>query len=1536
MSVINRLDEIEENIMSELKDFQKATVERIDYLYRHGQKRILVSDEVGLGKTLIARGTIAKFAKIRKEEEDDLVKVVYICSNATIAQQNLDKLRIINELKVEDSNTSRLSMQHLNIFNDENDEKVKNNYIQLIPLTPQTSFKITNSQGLAEERALIYTILKHLPKLREYNSSLSEFLRFGVNDWDYLTMVYDVKVDSCNRKSDGEYLHYMVHELSTRLENYKVNGKKFITELRRYCRKAKFSNRESKFLIIELRKIFTEISLEKLDPDIIIMDEFQRFKYLLNSDINSDIGLITNKFFNSEDLRILMLSATPYKMYSTLDEIDDTQVDEHYKEFFDVINFLNISKINRDKFFDVWSNYSIELKEFTEDTDSLICAKNAAENLLYRNICRTERIAELNAGDMIDDSDKNNLLKVFKEDILSYIEIEEFLDSIGLNTNIPIDYVKSSPYLMSFMKNYKLKRNIENYFRKNPHEISKIDKNSFWIKKSEINNYKKINFHHARLNQLMENVLKDNAELLLWIPPSKEYYPSEGVFKDTNNFSKTLIFSSWEMVPRMISSLVSYEVERKTIGKLSKKDSDIKYFKMNNYTSPRIKYSLNKGKPSQMTLLSLIYPSSFLAMVYVPIECLNDHLSLEEIENLLKVRIKSKLDKFKEEQSLREDYRWYYLAPLLLDCEDERLKNRGSINLESDLEWYDCTDYVDNWFKKFKRLLKDEKDRKGFETHINYLNKTFKSLVHQFKEDNEDTGSFENLETIVPKLGRKPADLLDVLVDLAIASPANCIYRSYRRELSSYGNLDLTIRSRGNLEDYYSNESLKNLLAKEMKKYVHLCSKLAFNFLYLMNTQEAMATIDYIYSKSEDAYWKNILTYSKEGNLQAVFDEYVHLLSNGLDKKNENRINIIHERFLGSMGLKTTPYDVDTFKNFKSRVIHNKNKSMNIRTHFAVSFTKGAGNAIDTNRKTSVRDAFNSPFRPFVLASTSIGQEGLDFHNYCRRIVHWNLPSNPIDLEQREGRVNRFACLAIRQNIAKRYGDMEFKNNIWIEMFREASIEEKVNGASDLIPFWGLSERDDMIKIERILPLYPFSRDEARYDRLIKILAIYRLTLGQARQEELLESVFLDKDLDNLEELFINLSPYYKKDVEDLGDNDIVVEDLGEKNSIVEDINDDNYISYSQEDLRDDEDMDIKLKYCFNCGEKLVIKGAKFCYNCGQDLRVENLDLEEPLVLKELNEKFILPIKSEIWEGNIWDYEQANELTVNVNDISDVRDYWQNVKDKLIENNLFEGHFIKLNEHIYWMPIDDLPLNLTRIEMLIHNGFIEVKIYIAWCGILYDFLKDKLNSIENDLGFKLGWVDGSQARQIVIYNLIDMNNKDLWEDAMNWHISVAKRFYDVFSPLMKEFLLENPDVLDFDDIRANYWKELDYRLDKSNLLTMDVHHQWAGYPFILNNFSWGEVRFILNAYKNKYRFRICLACNKSIYNFLHRQKREIEEELGFNLVWEKRKWFSDIYITHRGNVKNKDDWEDALNWQVSNAEKFKKVFIPRINEFYNR
>lgn len=209
-SIVNRLDEIEDTVMGELKDFQKATVERIDYLYRHGQNRILVSDEVGLGKTLVARGAIAKFSKLRRDEGDNLVKVVYICSNAAIAEQNLDKLRIVNEIKPESTNTSRLSMQHLNIFNQESDENLLSRYIQLIPLTPETSFKVTNSQGTVDERALMVAILKRIPEFKRYKKNLDNIFRFGVKYWEDSRDWYESQVIACDERSGGKYIEYMV------------------------------------------------------------------------------------------------------------------------------------------------------------------------------------------------------------------------------------------------------------------------------------------------------------------------------------------------------------------------------------------------------------------------------------------------------------------------------------------------------------------------------------------------------------------------------------------------------------------------------------------------------------------------------------------------------------------------------------------------------------------------------------------------------------------------------------------------------------------------------------------------------------------------------------------------------------------------------------------------------------------------------------------------------------------------------------------------------------------------------------------------------------------------------------------------------------------------------------------------------------------------------------------------------------------------------------------------------------------------------
>jgi len=278
-----------------------------------------------------------------------------------------------------------------------------------------------------------------------------------------------------------------------------------------------------------------------------------------------------------------------------------------------------------------------------------------------------------------------------------------------------------------------------------------------------------------------------------------------------------------------------------------------------------------------------------------------------------------------------------------------------------------------------------------------------------------------------------------------------------------------------------------------------------------------MAIIDVLYGNkdSDEAYYWNVASYCVEGNLQAVLDEYAFTLGGGSD------LELLRQMKSGFVD--TASIQIETRESF----LGHREKSR-LRTHFAVGYFNAQVNEKTMQRTENIRSAFNSPFRPFVLATTSIGQEGLDFHNYCRKIMHWNLPSNPIDLEQREGRINRYLCHAIRQNLAdSEFGAFPFEKSVWKETMDRATVALKQNH-SDLIPYWCLP--DDFpfkYKIERIVPMYPYSQDRCRYDHLMDVLSVYRLTLGQPRQEELFETIHKENwNMDELKKLYINLSPW--------------------------------------------------------------------------------------------------------------------------------------------------------------------------------------------------------------------------------------------------------------------------------------------------------------------------------------------------------------------------------------------------------------------------
>ena len=266
--------------------------------------------------------------------------------------------------------------------------------------------------------------------------------------------------------------------------------------------------------------------------------------------------------------------------------------------------------------------------------------------------------------------------------------------------------------------------------------------------------------------------------------------------------------------------------------------------------------------------------------------------------------------------------------------------------------------------------------------------------------------------------------------------------------------------------------------------------------------------------RTHSNYFQNVVDYCIMGNLQAVLDEFVHMI--GENKSPETIVARMKESFASAY-----PQQVNTIQTFGT------DEKYTMRKHFAVDFGSGKQTEKDVNHATNVRSAFNSPFRPFVLASTSVGQEGLDFHWYCRKMIHWNLPSNPQNMEQREGRINRYKCLSVRRNIAKLYSDI-FK---WNDMFSKASTELKGENP-EMVPYWYLPLNDehfkdiDTEKIERIVPMYPMSEDESRYSRLIKVLSLYRLTMGQPRQEELLQMLEGKISQDQIKQLLFDLSPF--------------------------------------------------------------------------------------------------------------------------------------------------------------------------------------------------------------------------------------------------------------------------------------------------------------------------------------------------------------------------------------------------------------------------
>lgn len=1061
-----------EKVLSGLKDFQKDTVEYVFrrlYLDAYPTSRFLIADEVGLGKTLVARGIIAKTVDFLWDKVDR-IDVIYICSNQDIARQNIDRLNITSEREFQHASRATL----LPIVIDE----LRGRKLNFISLTPGTSFNLHSSTGQVWERVVIYNLIKKTWSMPD--SILKNILRadVGKRRWQEALDWFE-KSEEIDQELQEKFICALQEQTHLRSEFDELadmigGRRKNLSSEMRVARN---------HFLGELRRLLAKSSLSALEPDLIILDEFQRFKYLLEED--NEFALLAQCLFDYPNAKILLLSATPYKMYTLQTE----QEENHYVDFERTVKFL--LNHNSSPFQDLQNSVQkfrhsmLQLSTRLESENEIKEFKSSLESILRRVMVRTERLAvSSNRNGMLSESVQGQN-QINEQDLLSFVSLDQI--SRKLTIEDQVEYWKSSSYPFNLMEGYKLKRVFERTCNKTPELIFEdlLKSNPYLLNWKNFQEYQQIDPGNSRVRGLIENTVDTGNWKNLWLPPALPYYHPEGIFSDisANGKTKTLIFSEWRIVPKVIALLISYEVERRMIG--TEKD-EVAYSDLTLKRRPLLRFAVSKERLTGMPLFNLYYPCLTLANridpLRISLEINESERSLSRIKDSIYPLIEellsnSLLNRQVETDSL-VDERWYWASMLFMD----------DLYYHSDVtEWLTTESESDAWQNMLS--VDDDDEMEGrFAEHVAELK-----------------NSFLNIDSL--HLGKRPNDLIEVLTDIAIAGPAVSTLRSLSR-----------VTNPGS-----------DLLAKQAA-----AARVALGFRTLFNQPDATVFLQSLYP--EGPYWLKTLEYCVHGNLQSVLDEYMHVLIESLGLKDHDDIGTVVYKLSNTIR-QALSIRAPTLR-FDEVLFDEKQKKINlekrgVRCRYALRFGDDKDeDLLGGSRDTDVRIAFNSPFRPFILATTSIGQEGLDFHQYCHRVVHWNLPSNPVDLEQREGRIHRYKGHVIRRNLASIYGlasiEINHEDTIepWRQMFEKAKAE-RPSTANDLVPYWIFNQGE--YKIERIVPVFPLSREIGALKRLKKSLVIYRSVIGQPRQEELIQ--FLentlppDKITEFLNNFVIDLSP---------------------------------------------------------------------------------------------------------------------------------------------------------------------------------------------------------------------------------------------------------------------------------------------------------------------------------------------------------------------------------------------------------------------------
>ena len=268
----------------------------------------------------------------------DRIDIVYICSNADIARQNLARLEVTGSRATQLSTRLTMLARHSATLKETAPDAL-DKPVNLVAFTPGTSFESGWRTGQAEERALIYLLLEAELGLTGWGRrSALQALRATTKKFSRFEEVVAALRGSLQGGPDPVIAQAFGTALKR--DDLAVQVQQLFDDVGRRVELTSEQKQRATSLIGKLRSRLARASIESLEPDLVILDEFQRFRNLLSVARGGESAELARELFDYGQSKVLLLSATPYKPF-TLDQETVFSGESHHEDFLEMLRFLN-------------------------------------------------------------------------------------------------------------------------------------------------------------------------------------------------------------------------------------------------------------------------------------------------------------------------------------------------------------------------------------------------------------------------------------------------------------------------------------------------------------------------------------------------------------------------------------------------------------------------------------------------------------------------------------------------------------------------------------------------------------------------------------------------------------------------------------------------------------------------------------------------------------------------------------------------------------------------------------------------------------------------------------------------------------------------------------------------------------------------------------------------------------------------------------------------------------------------------------------